>query len=40
MFKEYFNLTLKQTFSTWTLMESIISFLGLTGVLIIQAIIG
>jgi gluconate transporter len=39
MFKEYFNLTLKQTFSTWTLMESIISFLGLAGVLIIQAII-
>ncbi len=27
MFKEYFNLTLKQTFTTWTLMESIISFL-------------
>jgi len=39
MFKEYFNLTLKQTFTTWTLMESIISFLGLAGVLLLQAIL-
>lgn len=33
MFKEYFNLTLKETFSTWTMMESIVSILGLIGVL-------
>ncbi len=39
MFKEYFNLTLKQTFATWTLMESIISFLGLAGVLLLQALL-
>ncbi len=39
MFKEYFNLTLKQTFTTWTLMESIISFLGLAGVLLLQAFV-
>jgi len=39
MFKEYFNLTLKQTFGTWTLMESIISLLGLAGVLMLQAIV-
>lgn len=39
MFKEYFNLTLKQTFGTWTLMESIISFLGLAGVLLLDAFI-
>jgi gluconate transporter len=39
MFKEYFNLTLKQTFGTWTLMESIISLLGLAGVLLLQAIV-
>ncbi|MEJ7913023.1 MAG: gluconate:H+ symporter [Chitinophagaceae bacterium] len=39
MFKEYFNLTLKQTFSTWTLMESIISLLGLLGVLGLQAVL-
>lgn len=36
MFKEYFNLTLKQTFQTWTAMESIVSFLGLIGVLLIN----
>ena len=36
MFKEYFNLTLKQTFKTWTMMESLISVLGLIGVLILS----
>lgn len=36
MFKEYFNLSLKQTFGTWTIMESIVSVLGLAGVLIIN----
>jgi gluconate transporter len=36
MFKEYFGLNLRQTFMTWTLMESIISVLGLAGVLIID----
>ncbi len=37
MFKEYFGLTLKQTFSTWTIMESLISLLGLAGVLLLNA---
>lgn len=36
MFKEYFNLSLKQTFSTWTIMESIVSILGLVGVLLLN----
>jgi len=36
MFKEYFNLTLKQTFLTWTAMESIVSVLGLLGVLLLS----
>lgn len=36
MFKEYFNLTLKQTFKTWTVMESLISIIGLAGVLILD----
>lgn len=36
MFKEYFNLNLKQTFKTWTMMESIVSILGLLGVLLIN----
>lgn len=39
MFKEFFNLTLKQTFFSWTLMEVVISFIGLTGVLILNSII-
>lgn len=39
MFKEFFNLTLKQTFFSWTLMEVMISFIGLTGVLILNSII-
>jgi gluconate transporter len=39
MFKEYFNLSLKETFKTWTVMESIVSILGLVGVLIIDQLI-
>lgn len=37
MFKEFFNLSLKQTFLSWTLMETIISVTGLLGVLILNA---
>jgi Gnt-I system high-affinity gluconate transporter/Gnt-II system L-idonate transporter len=36
MFKEYFNLSLKETFGTWTMMESIVSVLGLVGVLLLN----
>ncbi|MCZ4221781.1 gluconate:H+ symporter [Pedobacter rhodius] len=36
MFKEYFNLSLKETFKTWTIMESIVSVAGLLGVLLIN----
>jgi Gnt-I system high-affinity gluconate transporter len=36
MFKEFFNLSLKQTFLSWSLMETIISVLGLVGVLILD----
>jgi Gnt-I system high-affinity gluconate transporter len=39
MFKEFFNLSLKQTFFSWTLMETTISFMGLFGVLILNSII-
>ncbi|WP_411273753.1 gluconate:H+ symporter [Daejeonella sp.] len=39
MFKEYFKLSLKQTFSTWTVMESIVSVMGLLGVLILNEIL-
>lgn len=34
LFKEYFGLTVKETFFTWTAMETLISILGLLGVLI------
>jgi Gnt-I system high-affinity gluconate transporter/Gnt-II system L-idonate transporter len=36
MFKEYFNLTLKETFRTWSAMETIVSVLGLFGVLLLN----
>jgi Gnt-I system high-affinity gluconate transporter len=39
MFKEFFNLTLKQTFLTWSLMETMISVLGLGGVLLLNVFI-
>jgi len=39
MFKEYFNLTLRQTFLSWTLMETIVSVSGLAGVLILEKFI-
>ena len=39
MFKEYFNLSLKQTFLSWSAMETIVSVLGLAGVLLLDKII-
>jgi len=36
MFKEFFKLSLKQTFLSWTLMETIISILGLIGVMVLS----
>jgi gluconate transporter len=36
MFKEYFNLDIKQTFMIWTTMESIIGLAGLAGVLVLN----
>ena len=39
MFKEFFNLSLKQTFLSWTVMETTISLLGLAGVLILDMIV-
>lgn len=40
LFKEYFNLTLKQTFATWSVMETIVSVCGLIGVLVLHQFIG
>jgi Gnt-I system high-affinity gluconate transporter len=39
MFKEFFNLSLKQTFLSWSVMETTISIVGLLGVLLLNAII-
>lgn len=36
MFKEFFGLSLKQTFLSWTVMETAISIIGLAAVLILQ----
>jgi Gnt-I system high-affinity gluconate transporter len=39
MFKEYFNLTIKETLSTWSVMETIVAVMGLLGVLVIDQFI-
>lgn len=39
LFKEYFNLSLKDTFRSWALMETIVGVMGLIGVLILNALL-
>ncbi len=39
MFKEYFGLTIGETLSSWSVMETIISVMGLIGVLVINMIV-
>lgn len=39
MFKEYFGLSMKETFSTWTLLETIISVAGLGFILLLSLIV-
>lgn len=39
MFKEFFGLEVKETFATWTLLETVISVVGLAGVLILGMIV-
>jgi gluconate transporter len=39
MFKEYFGTTIGQTFKTWSLMEALVSVVGLLGVLLISQFI-
>ncbi len=39
MFKEYFGLSMRDTFRSWTLMETIVSVIGLIGVLVLDQII-
>jgi Gnt-I system high-affinity gluconate transporter len=39
MFKEYFNLTIKETLRSWTIMETIVAVIGLVGVLLLDLVI-
>lgn len=39
MFKEYFNLSMKDTFKSWAVMESVVGIVGLLGVLLLNQII-
>jgi Gnt-I system high-affinity gluconate transporter len=39
LFKEYFNLSVKETLATWTVMETVIGVVGLAGVLILNIFI-
>jgi len=39
MFKEFFKLSLPQTLKSWTVMETVISIIGLAGVLVLDAIV-
>lgn len=40
MFKEFFGLSLRQTFLSWTVMETTISVIGLVGVLVLNLLVG
>lgn len=39
LFKEYFNLSIKETIATWSVMESIVSVVGLLGVLLLNTVV-
>lgn len=39
MFKEYFNLSVKDTLRTWTVMECIVSLVGLAGVMVLNLLL-
>jgi Gnt-I system high-affinity gluconate transporter len=39
LFKEYFNLSIKETLRTWTVMETLVGIIGITGVLIMNQIL-
>jgi Gnt-I system high-affinity gluconate transporter/Gnt-II system L-idonate transporter len=40
MFKEYFGISVSDTFKTWTVMETIIGIMGLIGVLLLNVFVG
>lgn len=39
LFKEYFNLSIKDTLRSWSVMETLVSLIGLIGILILDAIL-
>jgi Gnt-I system high-affinity gluconate transporter len=39
LFKEYFNLTISQTIRSWSIMETIVSIIGLVGVLLLDLVV-
>ena len=39
LFKEYFNVSMKDTFRSWSMMETIVSFMGLAGILALEMIL-
>lgn len=39
IFKEYFNLTITETLQSWTVMETIVAVAGLSGVLVLDAVL-
>lgn len=39
LFKEYFNLSIKDTLRTWTVMETLVSVIGLIGVLVLSWVV-
>jgi Gnt-I system high-affinity gluconate transporter len=39
LFKEYFNLSMKDTFRSWSVMETIVSVMGLLGVLVLEKLV-
>ncbi|WP_348812847.1 gluconate:H+ symporter [Flavobacterium maritimum] len=40
MFKEYFGISVSDTFKTWTVMETIIGIMGLIGILLLNVFVG
>lgn len=39
MFKEYFDLSVKETLATWTVLETLISIVGLIGILLLSLVV-
>jgi gluconate transporter len=39
MFKEYYGVSIRQTFQIWTVMESIVALVGLAGVLVLNLVV-